>query len=52
MREIFTTLKEAKALIGWRRKEHNEFRPHPAKGYQPPDPVVTQPVPDPETPAS
>ncbi len=41
-REIFTTLEEAKVLTGWWRKEYNEFRPHSAKGYQPPAPVAIQ----------
>ena len=48
-REVFTTLKEAKVLIGWWQKEYNEFRPHSAKGYQPPAPVTIQPASDPET---
>jgi len=48
-REIFTTLKEAKVLIGWWRKEYNEFRPHSAKGYQPPAPVAILPALDPGT---
>jgi len=48
-REIFTTLKEAKVLIGWWRKEYNEFRPHSAKGYQPPAPVTILPALDPGT---
>lgn len=48
-REIFTTLKEAKVLTGWWRKEYNEFRPHSAKGYQPPTPVVILPALDPGT---
>ena len=43
-REIFTTLKEAKVLVGWWRKEYNEFRPHSAKGYQPPAPVAILPA--------
>ena len=37
-REIFTTLEEAKVLIGWWRREYNEFRPHSALGYKPPAP--------------
>ena len=48
-REIFTTLKEAKVLTGWWRREYNEFRPHSAKGYQPPAPVAILPAPIPET---
>ncbi len=45
-REIFTTLKEAKVLTGCWRKEYNEFRPHSARGYQPPAPMAILPVPD------
>ena len=37
-REIFTTLDEAKALIGQWRKEYNQVRPHSALGYRPPAP--------------
>jgi len=37
-REIFTTLGEAKVLIGQWRKEYNQVRPHSALGYQPPAP--------------
>ena len=37
-REIFTTLGEAKVLIGQWRKEYNQVRPHSALGYQPPVP--------------
>lgn len=37
-REIFTTLDEAKILIGQWRREYNEVRPHSAKNYQPPAP--------------
>ncbi len=48
-REVFTTLKEAKVLIEQWRREYNEFRPHSAKGYQPPAPVAVQPVPIPGT---
>ncbi len=39
-REIFTMLGEAKVLIGWCRREFNEFRPHSVKGNQPPAPVA------------
>jgi transposase InsO family protein len=49
-REIFTTLEEAKVLIGWWRKEYNEFRPHSAKGYQPPAPAAIQSAAIPGTP--
>jgi putative transposase len=37
-REIFTTLDEAKVLIGQWRKEYNQIRPHSALGYRPPAP--------------
>ena len=37
-REIFTTLDEAKVLIGQWRKEYNQVRPHSALGYRPPAP--------------
>ena len=37
-REIFTTLKEAKALIEQWRHEYNQIRPHSSLGYRPPAP--------------
>ena len=37
-REIFTTLDEAKVLIGQWKKEYNQVRPHSALGYRPPAP--------------
>ncbi len=37
-REIFTTPQEAKVLIGWWRREYDEYRPHSAPGYKPPTP--------------
>jgi len=37
-REIFTTLKEAKALIEQWRQEYNHIRPHSSLGYRPPAP--------------
>ena len=37
-RELFTTLTEAKVLIGEWRLEYNHFRPHSALGYRPPAP--------------
>jgi len=37
-REIFTTLTEAKVLIGQWRREYNQVRPHSSFGYQPPAP--------------
>ena len=36
--EIFTSLGEAKVLIGQWRKEYNQVRPHSALGYRPPAP--------------
>jgi transposase InsO family protein len=43
-REVFTTLLEAKTLIGDWRREYNEVRPHSSLGYRPPSPEATQPV--------
>ena len=37
-REIFTTLAEAKVLIGEWRKEYNQIRPHSSLKYRPPAP--------------
>jgi putative transposase len=37
-REIFTTLEEAKVLIGQWKKEYNQVRPHSSKNYRPPAP--------------
>jgi putative transposase len=37
-REIFTTLDEAKVLIGQWKREYNQVRPHSALGYRPPAP--------------
>jgi putative transposase len=37
-REIFTTLEEARVLIGQWRKEYNQIRPHSSRGYRPPAP--------------
>jgi putative transposase len=37
-REIFTTLAEAKVLIGQWRKEYNQIRPHSSLNYRPPAP--------------
>lgn len=37
-REVFTTLDEAKVLIGQWKTEYNHVRPHSSKGYQPPAP--------------
>ncbi len=43
-REIFTTLTEAKVLIGQWRREYNQVRPHSSLGYQPPAPEAIIPV--------
>jgi putative transposase len=43
-REIFTTLLEAKVLIGSWRKEYNQVRPHSSLGYRPPAPEAIQPL--------
>ncbi len=43
-REIFTTLTEAKVLIGQWRKEYNQVRPHSSLGYRPPAPEARIPV--------
>jgi transposase InsO family protein len=40
IREIFTTLKEAKVLIEQWRQEYNHIRPHSSLGYRPPAPEV------------
>ena len=37
-REIFTTLAEAKVLIGEWRREYNQVRPHSSLNYRPPAP--------------
>jgi putative transposase len=37
-REIFTTLAEAKVLVGQWRKEYNQIRPHSSLNYRPPAP--------------
>jgi putative transposase len=37
-REIFTTLEEAKVLLGQWKREYNQVRPHSAKNYRPPAP--------------
>ena len=37
-REIFTTLDEAKVLIGQWRKEYNQVRPHSSRNNRPPAP--------------
>ena len=43
-REIFTTLIEAKVLIGQWRREYNQVRPHSSLGYRPPAPEARIPV--------
>jgi putative transposase len=43
-REIFTTLTEARVLIGEWRQEYNQVRPHSALGYRPPAPEAIIPV--------
>ena len=40
-RELFTTLIEAKVLIGNWRREYNQVRPHSALRYRPPAPEAT-----------
>jgi transposase InsO family protein len=34
--EIFTTIRESKALIEYWRKGYNQMRPHSALGHRPP----------------
>ena len=43
-REIFTTLAEAKVLIGQWRTEYNQVRLHSSLGYRPPAPEAIIPV--------
>jgi transposase InsO family protein len=43
-REVFTTLLEAKTLIGDWRRQYNEVRPHSSLGYRPPALEATQPA--------
>ena len=40
IREIYTTLQEAKVLTEAWRREYNHFRAHSALGYRPPTPVT------------
>jgi len=42
-REIFTSLTEAKILVGQWCKEYNQVRPHSALNYPPPAPESTLP---------
>ena len=41
--EIFTTVKEAKVLTAWWKRQYNHVRPHSSLGYRPPAPVVIRP---------
>ena len=41
--EIFTTVKEAKVLTAWWKRQYNHVRPHSPLGYRPPAPVVIRP---------
>jgi len=43
-REIFTTLEEARVLIGQWKTEYNHVRPHSAKNYRPPAPEAIMTV--------
>jgi len=43
-REVFTTLLEAKTLIGDWRREYNEARHHSSLGYRSPAPETIQPA--------
>ena len=43
-REVFTTLLEAKTLIGDWRRHYNEIRPHSSLGYRPPAPEAIKPT--------
>jgi putative transposase len=40
-RQIFTTMAEAKVLIGKWRREYNQVRPHSSLNYRPPAPEAT-----------
>ena len=44
-REIFYTMKEAKILIEWWRRQYNTRRPHSSLGYRPPAPRTILPTP-------
>ena len=46
-REIFYSLKEAKAVIGQWRSHYNAVRPHSSLGYRPPAPQAYSPDPQP-----
>jgi len=46
-REIFYSLKEAKAVIGQWRSHYNAARPHSSLAYRPPAPQASSPVPPP-----
>jgi putative transposase len=43
--EIFTTLREAQAVVEWWRQEYNRVRPHSSLGYRPPAPEAVEPRP-------
>jgi putative transposase len=42
--EIFTTLREAQALIKAWRRHYNAVRPHSSLGYRPPAPEALPPA--------
>ena len=42
-REIFTSLREAKVLVEWWRRDYNRVRPHSSLGYRPPAPEAVEP---------
>ncbi len=44
-REVFYTLREAKALVEWWRRHYNAVRPHSSLGYRPPAPEAILPWP-------
>ena len=43
-REVFTTLEEARVLIGQWKTEYNHVRPHSSKSYRPPAPEAIMTV--------
>ena len=47
--EIFTTLLEAKVLLGNWRREYNQIRPHSSLRYRPPAPEAIRPFYMPES---
>jgi len=42
--EVFTSVQEARVLVGAWRREYNEVRPHSSLGYRPPAPEAVQPA--------